>query len=465
MESSSARPASSTAGSGTRHVLERSLRLKDLVLIVVGTVIGSGIFIVPATVLQQTDGRVGLALAVWFLAGVLSLLGALTYGELGAADPEAGGLYVYLRDAFGPLPAFLYGWTLFFVISSGSVATLAVAFTGYVQVLVPLGPVGTRVVPVAMIATVAAVNVLGTRRGAALQNWTTLLKVGAILLMSVLLVALGLGGGGAVPAPALEPRPVLSLGVLASVGAAMIGVLWAYEGWQYVTFSAGETVDPQRTFPRGIIGGTAALIGIYLLANVGYVAALGDAARDSTSIASDAVTAVLGPAAGVLITLAILVSMFSAANGLTLTAPRVYWAMARDGVFFQALSRIHAGFGTPAIAIVSSSAWAMVLAATGTFEQLLTYVVFVGWIFYALGALSIFVYRRRQPDRPTPFRVPGYPWTPAIFVLASGAIVVNTLVGQPREAFLGLAAVALGTPAYFAWQARRREPRGDSPPR
>ncbi|HSM06633.1 MAG TPA: amino acid permease [Longimicrobiales bacterium] len=439
-----------------RNTLERSLRLKDLVLIVIGTVIGSGIFIVPATVLQQTDGRVGLALAVWFLAGVLSLLGALTYGELGAAEPEAGGLYVYLRDAFGPLPAFLYGWTLFFVISSGSVATLAVAFTGYVQVLVPLGPVGARIVPVAMIATVAVVNVLGTRRGAALQNWTTLLKVGAILLMGVLLIALGSGDPGPAADAVPGTAPLLSLGVMASVGAAMIGVLWAYEGWQYATFSAGETVDPQRTFPRGIVGGTAALIGIYLLANVGYVAALGDAARDSTSIAADAVTAVLGPAAGALITVAILISMFSAANGLTLTAPRVYWAMSRDGVFFNALSRVDPRFGTPAIAIVSSSLWAMVLAATGTFEQLLTYVVFVGWIFYALGALSIFVYRRRRPDRPTPFRVPGYPWTPALFVLAASAIVVNTLGTQPREAFLGLAAVALGTPAYYAWRAKTR---------
>jgi APA family basic amino acid/polyamine antiporter len=433
------------------------------VLIVVGTVIGSGIFIVPATVLTQTDGRLGLALAVWFLAGVLSLLGALTYGELGASHPEAGGLYVYVRDAFGPLPAFLYGWTLFFVISSGSVATLAVAFTAYLGSLVPLGPVASKVVPALMIATVAVVNVLGTRRGAALQNWTTLLKVAAILLMSVLLIALG--AGDRVAAPAAEPvsplAPLLSLSVLSSVGAAMIGVLWAYEGWQYVTFSAGETVDPQRTFPRGIVGGTAALIVLYLLANLGYVAALDvETAAASPSIAADAVTALLGPTAGALITLAILVSMFSAANGITLTAPRVYWAMARDGVFFRSLALLHAGFGTPAIAIVVSSLWAMVLAATGTFEQLLTYVVFIGWIFYALGAVSIFVYRRRQPHAVRPFRVPGYPWTPLVFVLTASAIVVNTLFVQPREAALGLAVVLLGTPAYRVWRARARATEG-----
>jgi basic amino acid/polyamine antiporter, APA family len=447
------------------HALARTLRLKDLVLIVVGTVIGSGIFIVPATVLSQTDGRLGLALWVWFLAGVLSLLGALTYGELGAADPEAGGLYVYVRDAFGPLPAFLYGWTLFFVISSGSVATLAVAFTSYLEALVPLGPVGLKAVPVLMIATVAAVNVLGTRKGASLQNWTTLLKVAAILVMSVLLIVLGAGNGagglgtgvqGAAPGGTEGPLAgLVTLPVLSSVGVAMIGVLWAYEGWQYVTFSAGETIDPQRTFPRGIVLGTLALIAIYMLANVGYVSALDiETAQRSGSIASEAVTALMGPTAGVLITLAILLSMFSAANGLTLTAPRVYYAMSRDRVFFWRLARVHPTFGTPAFAILASSAWAMVLAVSGTFEQLLTYVVFVGWIFYALGAASIFVYRRRQPDRPRPFQVPGYPWTPILFVLAAAAIVLNTLFAQPGRAFLGLGVVALGTPAYYFWRSR-----------
>lgn len=454
-------------------VLARTLGLRDLLLIVVGTVIGSGIFIVPATVLTQTDGRMGLALAVWLLAGVLSLLGALTYGELGAADPEAGGLYVYVRDAFGPFPAFLYGWTLFFVISSGSVATLAVAFTGYLGALFPLEGIGTKLVPVAMIATVATVNILGTRKGSSLQNWTTLLKVGAILVMSVLLIALGSGGaetvagaGGAGGAGSGAPGgaggsadgvpPLLSLGTLSAVGIAMIGVLWAYEGWQYATFSAGETKDPRRTFPLAIGAGTAALIAIYLLANVGYVSALGvDAAAGSSSIAADAVRTVLGPGAAALITVAILVSMFSAANGLTLTAPRAYFAMARDGLFFRGLATVHPRYGTPAVAIFASSLWAMVLAATGTFEQLLTYVVFVGWIFYALGALSIFVYRRRAPDAPRPFRVPGYPVTPALFVLAAAAIVVNTLFVQPREAFLGLGIMLLGTPAYLVWRRRK----------
>lgn len=433
--------------------LERTLGFRDLTLIVVGTVIGSGIFIVPGAVLRQTGGDVGPALLVWFLAGLLSLLGALTYGELGAMEPEAGGLYVYIRDAFGPLPAFLYGWTLFFVISTGSAATLAVAFTAYLNELIMLGPVANKAVAVLMIVAVAAINVRGTRESASVQNWTTGIKVGAILVMSVLLVGVGTGFSGT--GAALWPD-TLSLSLLSGIGLAMVGALWAYEGWQYVTFSAGEAVDPQRTFPRAIMVGTAVLMALYLVTNVAYVAALGPAGAAATdSIAADAVTALLGPAAGNLIAVVILVAMFSAANGLTLTAPRVFYAMSRDGVFFRALAEIHPRFGTPALAIASGAAWSILLALTGTFEQLLTYVIFAGWIFYGLGALSIFVYRRRRPDAPRPFRVPGYPFTPAIFVLAAAAIVVNTLLTQPVQALLGLGVVALGAPAYYVWKIRR----------
>ena len=237
----------------------------------------------------------------------------------------------------------------------------------------------------------------------------------------------------------------------------MIAVLWAYEGWQYVTFSAGEARDAQRTFPRAIIAGTAVLIGIYLLANLAYVAALGpEGVQASKRVAADSVTALFGPAAGKLIAAVILVSMFSAANGLTLTSPRLYYAMSRDGVFFRKLAEVHPRFRTPAFAIIAGSAWSALLAATGTFEQLLTYVVFSGWIFYGLGALSIFVYRRRAPDMPRPFRVPGYPLTPVLFVAASAAIVLNTLFTQPGRALVGLAVVFAGVPAYLVWRKRRQ---------
>ncbi len=437
------------------RTLDRTLGFKDLALIVVGTVIGSGIFIVPAVVLRQVGGALGPALMIWLVAGLLSLLGALTYGEMGAAKPEAGGLYAYIRDAFGPLPAFLYGWTTFFVISTGSVAALSVAFSAYLGQLIPLSPLAAKAVAVTMIVVIATVNIRGTRQGSNVQNWSTAIKVFAIIVMSILLVSFGGGLGGEAK---LWPE-VVAPGLFSSLGLAMIGVLWAYEGWQYVTFSAGEARDPQRTFPRAIVAGTALLILLYLAANIGYVAALGGAAMDSERIASDAVAVLFGPVAGQVVAVVILLSIFSAANGLTLTSPRLYFSMARDGVFFRRLAEVHPRFRTPAFAIGAGSVWSAVLAASGTFEQLLTYVVFSGWIFYGLGALSIFVFRRRDPGAVRPFRVPAYPLTPVLFVAAAAAIVLNAMITQPARAAVGLAVVLAGVPAYMVWQSRpERQP-------
>ena len=446
-------PVAQLGGDG----LARILGLRDLILIVIGTVIGSGIFLVPGGVLRQSGGLVGPALLVWVVGGVLSLLGALTYGELGAMDPRAGGLYVYLRTAFGPLPGFLYGWTSFLVIGSGSAATLAVASTSYLQQFIPLSPLGAKVAAILLLAIVAALNVFSTRRSSDVQNWSTGIKVAALLVMSVVLLAKGRGwssGTGSLWPEHFTPS------LLSGMGLGMIGVLWAYEGWQYATFSAGETSNPQRTFPRAIVLGTAALIGIYVLANVGYLAALGaDGVARSNRVSAEAVEAMIGPGAAKLIAAAILISIFSATNGLTITSPRVYYAMAQDGVFFKKLAQVHPRYGTPAFAVVASTAWAMVLAASGTFEQLLTYVVFVGWIFYALGAACVFVLRRRQPETPRPFRVPGYPVTPLVFILAAAALVGNTIATQPMRAAIGLSVVLLGVPVYFGWRRLGRQSR------
>ncbi len=431
--------------------LERALKFKDLTMIVIGTVIGSGIFIVPAAVLRQTGENVWIALLVWLLGGILSLLGALTYAELGAMFPQAGGLYVYLRNAFGKFPAFLYGWSMFFVIGSGAVATLAVASSSYLNQLVPLDPVLARIVSVLMIALVAIVNVRGVRGSAKVQNWTTGIKVSAILVMGVALIV---RGESFTAAGTADAAPV---NLLSGMALAIVGVLWAYEGWHYVSFSTGETIDPQRTFVRAITLGTLALIGIYLFANVAYLCALGPArAAQSGRIAAESVTVIFGPTAGNLIALAILVSMFSAANGVTLTATRAYYAMANDGVFFRKLGEVHPRFKTPAVAVVWSSIWAILLAVTGTFEQLLTYVVFAGWIFYALGAAAVFVFRKTHPTAERPFRVPLYPLTPLLFVLASAAIVLNTLVTQPERGFVGLGIILVGAPAYMMWSSRSR---------
>src|SRR3989454_11236750 len=298
--------------------LERTLGLRDLILLIIGTVIGSGIFIVPGAVLRQTRGNITLAMLVWLTGGVLSLLGALTYGELSAMNPKAGGLYIFIRDGFGSLPAFLYGWTLFFVISSGSVATLAVAFSSYLGEIVPLSPAIAKLAAIAMIVIVTVVNVLGTRESANLQDWTTAIKVAAILVMSAILFALGHGFSSV---SAALPANVGAKSLLSGVGFAMIGVLWAYEGWQYVTFSAGETINAQRNFPRALLIGSAALIGIYLIANFAYLAALGPVKVAQTdAVAAAAMTAVVGPAASKLVAAAVLISIFIATNGVNLTA-------------------------------------------------------------------------------------------------------------------------------------------------
>src|SRR6059058_6132859 len=288
----------------THLTLERTLGLKDLILLIIGTVIGSGIFIVPGAVLRQTNGNISLAMLVWLAGGILSLLGALTYGELSAMNPKAGGLYIFIRDGFGPLPAFLYGWTLFFVISSGSVATLAVAFSSYLGEIVPLSPMVAKLAAITMIVIVTVVNVIGTRESANLQDWTTAIKVTAILVMSLLLFVLG---HGFATVSSVSPANVGAKSIFSGVGFAMIGVLWAYEGWQYVTFSAGEAINPQRTFGRGIVAGTALLVGIYVLANIGYFSVLGVAGVAASSrVASDAATIVLGAWAGRIVAAVIL---------------------------------------------------------------------------------------------------------------------------------------------------------------
>ena len=432
--------------------LTRSLRQRDLVLVVIGTVIGSGIWLVPGTVLRNTAGDPGVALVVWLVGGVCSLLGALTFAELGSSYPDAGGSYTYVREAFGTFPAFLLGWTLFLAINTGSTATLAVAFATYAGELVPLGDVGKKLLPALMIIVVSAVNIRGVRHAATVQNWSTAVKVGAILLLAI--AGLGLGHNGAVSASrAFTASP--SSALVSGAGVALLGVLWAYEGWINVTNSAGEALDPQRDFSRGIVIGTAALVALYLLANIGYLATLGpEGVAGSQRVAADAVRVLFGPVAAKLVSAAVLVSVFSAANGLALTGPRMYYAMGRDRVFFRSLGSVHPKFGTPAVAIAAGGAWAILLTLWGNFEQLLTYVVFASWLFAALAAASVFVLRRRHPEAARPFRVPGYPLTPALFILAALAIVANTVVARPQQALAGLGIVLIGTPAYLFWKAR-----------
>ena len=437
---------------GTPGRLARTLNARDLLLIVVGAVIGSGIFFVPADILRDMRGSVLLALLVWVLGGILSLLGALTYGELAAFRPEAGGIYIFLRDGFGTFMAFLYGWTMFLLIATGALATLSIGFTNYLGEVIPLSPPAQRMVPPLMIAVIVAINVRGARQSANVQNVTTLIKAGAIVLMSAALLILG--REYAATANSLLPAAD-GASVWGRFGLSMIAALWAYEAWQYATFSAGETMDPQRNFPRAFLRGMLTLIGIYLLANVAYFVVLGPpAAMNAERISAAAVSRALGPWAAKVLSVAIMVAAFSAANSIQLTAPRVYYAMANDGLFFRGLAAIHPRFQTPALSIVVSGAWAMVLTQIGTFRELYTYVVVASWVFYAFAGAAIFVYRRKFPDEPRAFRVPGYPFTPMLFVIASVAVVVASVAALPKDwKFAASAAIMLaGVPAYFFWR-------------
>jgi APA family basic amino acid/polyamine antiporter len=437
--------------------LLRTLRLRDLVLLIIGSVIGSGIFLVPGPILRQVNHSVGIASLVWITGGVLSLLGALSYGELAAMRPEAGGLYVYIREGFGPLPAFLYGWAMFLAIASGTIASLAVAFSTSLGAVVPLTPLAGKLVAITVVIVTTAVNVWGTRKSSDLQNWTTLIKV--LLILGICAVLLSLGHGYSGIQAALWAEPIRG-SLLSRFGLAMIAVLWAYEGWQFVTYCAGEAVEPQKNFPRALGSSVLFLAGLYLLANLGYLAALGPArAAESDTIAATSIATVLGASAAKLVALTILISVFSAINSVALTAPRVFYAMAADRLFFRKLAEVHPRFHTPALAIVTLGAWSAVLSCMGAFQELVNYTMFVAWIFYGLGAASVFAYRHKFPDLPRPYRVIGYPWTPLLFVLAAAALVLNVVVSTPRNATIGLTIVALGLPAYYVWRSRRTEGR------
>ncbi len=432
--------------------LKRTLTAKHVAIVTMGTIIGSGIFLTPGNVLRASGGYVGVSLSIWVIGGLLTLLGALAYAELGCMRTGAGGLYAYIRDAFGPIAAFVYGWTLFVVIATGSIATLAVAAGDNMTALIPdISPVGKRAVAIAMLAYLAFINVRGTRQSTTWLGIATVLKVAALVFLIVVLPLVGHGFSEVKQAMPPSFDPPLLTGALAG----MISVLWAYEGWQYATFIGGEVIEPQRNFPLGLVLGTIGVILIYVLANVGYVAGLGpERLVNSTTVASDAVGAAFGPLAAKLIAIPVLVSIVSGGHGILLTASRVFHTMAHDGVFFRALGEVHEKYGTPAKSIIAMTVWAGILAMSGTFNLLLTYVVFVGWIFYGLGGLCVIAFRRRDPDAPRPFKIPGYPVTPILFVLSAAVIVLNTVITAPMRGAIGIGGALIGVPIYFAWKKR-----------
>jgi APA family basic amino acid/polyamine antiporter len=432
--------------------LPRVLGFTDVIGILVGTVIGSGIFIVPAAMAMQVKSPV-LMLSVWLVGGVLSFFGALTFSELGAMYPAAGGMYVYLREAYGRLIAFLFGWAMFFVIEAGSVATLAMAFSSkYLTAFVPLSPAGIKVAALLFCTVLAAINYLGARWGARVQNVLTVIKLGAIVGVSV--VVLGFGDGST--ANWTSPAADLSPGMIGPFGVALVASLWAYKGWEAATFSAGEIKNPERNLPLGLFVGTLICVALYLVANLAYLYVLPiGAVAASTRIAADAMGAAVGPISATIISAVILFSITGAANGNFLTAPRVFFAMSRDGLFFSQIADVHPKFLTPYVSIIALWLWSAVLSLSGTFEQLAAYVIFGQWIFFGLTVAAVIVLRKTQPDRPRPYRTWGYPVTPLLFILAALYISVNQLVNQFGNAMAGLGIIALGLPAYWWWNRGR----------
>ncbi|MGH9399313.1 MAG: APC family permease [Thermoanaerobaculia bacterium] len=436
--------------------LLRELGLFDTMSLVVGTVIGSGIFLVPAEVARSVPTPVGM-LAVWVFGGVFTLLGALSLAELGAAIPEAGGIYTYIARGFGPLAGFLCGWMLFTVATSGSIATLAVALPIYVSALIPMTPVAAKAVSLAAVLAFTAINVRGVRSGALVQNVLTTLKIGGLLGMIAVIFLLT--GERPRAAAAVPDAPV----GIAVFGVALVAVLWAYEGWHDVSFAAGEIRQPQRNFPRGLVAGTAIVIALYLTANLAYLRVLTPSEiAGSQRVALTAMERVAGVTGGKLLTAAIVCSILGALNALVLAGPRAYYQMARDGLFLEPLGRVHPRWKTPVAAILLQAIWSCCLILfIGGFSQLFTYVIFGGWIFYALAVVSLIALRKKEPALPRPFRVPGYPVVPALFVAAAVAMVGNTLFARPRESLIGLAFIALGVPVFFL----RRLLRGSTPVR
>jgi APA family basic amino acid/polyamine antiporter len=425
--------------------LPRKLGLIDATAIVVGTVIGSAIFLVPNTVARSLPS-VPLILLVWSVTGLLSFFGALAYAELGAMMPGTGGQYLYLREAYGPLGGFLSGWASFLVMQSGSIATLAAGFSIYLSYFIPLSPLAAKMASVALIAVLTAVNYRGVSLGAAVQRTFTFLKLAGlgIIVISAFLAPRHVE---AVPAPGDSAFSWAQFGV------AMIACLWAYEGWNCLGFVAGEVKRPERNLLLALALGTAALIAIYLAANVAYLHVLSVpeiAATDRVAARTAEVT--LGSLGGTLVSLTVLLSIAGACNGSVLTFPRIYFAQARDGLFFKKVGSVHPRFETPHVAIVVQGVWAAILAISGSYELLFSYVIFAAWIFYGMAVLGVIVLRHKKPGLPRPYKMWGYPVTPVLFAAVSFWFVINTIVTTPRSSLIGLALVAAGIPVYYIWR-------------
>jgi basic amino acid/polyamine antiporter, APA family len=425
--------------------LPRQLRLTDAIAVVAGTIIGSGIFLTPNLVARNLDSQ-PLILGVWIFTGILSFFGALAYAELGAMFPATGGQYVYLREIYGRFWAFLCGWAYFLVVISAAVAWLAISFSSYLAYFIPLTPLQSKAVGAALIAVVTAINYRGVAAGAAVQKLFTAVKIAGLL---ALIAAAFFGGARAAASPPPGPFSVAHFGV------AMIACVLSYDGWVAVSFIAGEIRNPKRNIPLALALGVTAVIGVYVLVNAAYLRVLSIPEIAATPrVGALLAQRAIGPAGGAFLAATILMSIAGAMNGWAMTAPRIFFAQARDGMFLPAFAKVHPRYQTPYISILLFGAWSVILALTGTYETLASYAMFAAWIFYGLTSLGVLILRRRHPELPRPYRMWGYPVTLLLFVGVAFGFVVNTLVATPGPAVAGTLLIASGAPVY--WLSKRR---------
>ena len=444
--------------------LKRQLGLFDSSMMVIGIVIGSGIFMTTGLMAEAIPSA-SLILLAWVLGGLQMLAGALTYAELGAAMPKAGGQYVFLREAYGQLPGFLFGWIAFVAYISGTNAAIAVAVAEHVgsfypslstqNIIIGVGSFsisGGQIFALALIMILSIINYLGIVFGKWVQNIFTVLKIGSILLFA--LAGLFISTGNHIDM-SLNPTNMNIGSILTGMGIALVAVNWTVGGWEYITFAAGEIKNPKKNLPRALIIGTIVILVLYFLVNIAYLKVLPmDSLMGEIKVGEMTARSLYGTGIGGVFALVIIVSMFGALNGNILVGSRVYYAMARDHLFFSKAAKVHPKFHTPGNAIIIQSFWAAVLTLTGTFEELITLVVFVNFMLWIASASTVFVLRKKQPDLERPYRVWGYPYVPAFFIIFSSAIMVNTFFESPEQSLMGLGLTLLGIPAYLYWKKK-----------
>ena len=429
--------------------LKRVLSLTDAIMINVGGILGSGIFMVPATVALYTLSS-SLFFLVWIIGGIVSLFGALSVAELGAAMPKAGGQYVFLNKAYGPLWGFLYGWTAVAVINTASIAAVAMAFSEYLGFFFVLSHFEIKVIAILSIVILTIINIIDVKSGARFQNLFTYTKISAISI--VILLGLTLNGGSLNNFyPMIIDKSFFSL--IGPLGLAMVAVLWTFDGWIFVTYVAGEVKDPGRNIPLSIILCMVIVLSIYLALNYVLVYVLGfDKMIGSELVMSDAASVFLGGKGAAIITVIILISLIGANNGFVLTSARINYAMSKDGLFFKQASTIHSKFKSPANALLMQCAWSSILTLTGTFNQLITYIIFASWIFYAMSAGAVIILRHKLPDLKRPYKTPLYPWIPITFIFFAVFLTINTILEAPRDAAIGSVLILTGLPFYKYWK-------------